>query len=330
MFPASRAACVPVFIATPTSACGERRRVVGAVAGHRDEVARRPARAGSAPSCPRASPRRGSRRRRPRRRSPSAVSGLSPVIITVRMPIARSSVEALAHALLDDVLEVDRRRARAPSSATTSGVPPRRRSRSTIVARARPARAAVLCDPAPDRVGRALADRAAVEVDAAHPRLRRERDERRRRRARARGARTAPWRARRSSGPRASRRRGWRAARRRPARCSSTPGSGTELGRLAVAERDRAGLVEQQTSSSRPPPRPRGPEIASTLRRTSRSMPAIPIAESSAPIVVGIRQTSSATSTIGGCCSRAGVDARTAAASTTASRKTIVSPASRM
>ena len=30
-------------------------------------------------------------------------------------------------------------------------------------------------------------------------------------------------------------------------------------------------------------------------------MPAIPIAESSAPIVVGIRQTSSATSTITGC-----------------------------
>ena len=40
------------------------------------------------------------------------------------------------------------------------------------------------------------------------------------------------------------------------------------------------------------------PDMASTLRCTSRSMPAMPIAESSAPIVVGIRQTSSATSTI--------------------------------
>ena len=39
------------------------------------------------------------------------------------------------------------------------------------------------------------------------------------------------------------------------------------------------------------------PDIASTLRCTSRSMPAMPIADSSAPIVVGIRQTSSATST---------------------------------
>jgi hypothetical protein len=39
------------------------------------------------------------------------------------------------------------------------------------------------------------------------------------------------------------------------------------------------------------------PDIASTLRCTSRSIPAMPIADSSAPMVVGIRQTSSATST---------------------------------
>ena len=37
------------------------------------------------------------------------------------------------------------------------------------------------------------------------------------------------------------------------------------------------------------------PLIASTLRCTRRSIPAIPIAESSAPIVVGMRQTSSET-----------------------------------
>ena len=43
------------------------------------------------------------------------------------------------------------------------------------------------------------------------------------------------------------------------------------------------------------------PDIASTLCCTSRSMPAMPIADSSAPIVVGIRQTSSATSTISDC-----------------------------
>ena len=39
------------------------------------------------------------------------------------------------------------------------------------------------------------------------------------------------------------------------------------------------------------------PLIASTLRWTSRSIPAIPIAESRPPIVVGIRQTNSAIST---------------------------------
>ena len=36
-----------------------------------------------------------------------AVSGLSPVIMTVRMPIARSSREALEEPVLDDVLQVD-------------------------------------------------------------------------------------------------------------------------------------------------------------------------------------------------------------------------------
>ena len=38
------------------------------------------------------------------------------------------------------------------------------------------------------------------------------------------------------------------------------------------------------------------PLMASTLNRTRRSIPAMPMAESSPPIVVGIRQTSSATS----------------------------------
>ena len=39
------------------------------------------------------------------------------------------------------------------------------------------------------------------------------------------------------------------------------------------------------------------PDMASTLKRTSRSMPAMPIADNSAPIVVGIKVTNSATST---------------------------------
>ena len=40
------------------------------------------------------------------------------------------------------------------------------------------------------------------------------------------------------------------------------------------------------------------PDMASTLRCTSRSMPAMPMADSSAPMVVGIRQTRSATMTM--------------------------------
>ena len=40
------------------------------------------------------------------------------------------------------------------------------------------------------------------------------------------------------------------------------------------------------------------PDIASTLKRTSRFMPAMPIAESSAPMVVGISVTNRAASTI--------------------------------
>ena len=40
------------------------------------------------------------------------------------------------------------------------------------------------------------------------------------------------------------------------------------------------------------------PDMASTLRCTSRSMPAMPMADSSAPMVVGIRQTSSDTITM--------------------------------
>ena len=39
MLPASRAACVPVFIATPTSAWARAGRIVGAVAGHRHQAA---------------------------------------------------------------------------------------------------------------------------------------------------------------------------------------------------------------------------------------------------------------------------------------------------
>ena len=70
------------------------------------------------------------------------------------------------------------------------------------------------------------------------------RAERRARRARA--GRTSPSPARRCCALRASRRPATRAARRRRARCSVDARRRDERRRLAVAERDRAGLVEQQ------------------------------------------------------------------------------------
>ena len=72
-----------------------------------------------------------------------------------------------------------------------------------------------------------------------------------------------------------------------------TPGIGTN----SVASRLPRVIVPVLSSSrmsTSPEASTARPERASTLRRTRRSMPAMPIAESSAPIVVGIRATSRA------------------------------------
>ena len=74
---------------------------------------------------------------------------------------------------------------------------------------------------------------------------------------------------------------------------SATPSTG----RSSVACRLPRVMVPVLSSSSMstsPAASTARPDMASTLRRTSRSMPAMPMADSSAPIVVGIRQTSSA------------------------------------
>ena len=127
MLPASLAADVPVFIATPTSAWA---RAGASLVPSPVMATRRP------PSCSvliRAILSSGVASARKSSTPASsaialAVSWLSPVIITVRMPMRRISVEPLAHPLLDDVLEVDH--AECPGgcpstrSATTSGVPP--------------------------------------------------------------------------------------------------------------------------------------------------------------------------------------------------------------
>ncbi len=52
-------------------------------------------------------------------------------------------------------------------------------------------------------------------------------------------------------------------------------------------------VLSSSSTSTSPDASTARPDSASTLRRTSRSMPAIPIADSSAPIVVGISATSS-------------------------------------
>ena len=125
-----------------------------------------------------------------------------------------------------------------------------------------------------------LRTRAAVEVDAAHAGLGGERHERGARRARARGGRSAPWPARRSTGPRASRRRGSRAARPRPARLGRRR-DGEERGGLPVAE-VMVPVLSSSSVEQSPAASTARPLMASTLRCTSRSMPAMPMAESSA------------------------------------------------
>ena len=223
---------------------GERGRVVGAVAGHRHEP---PALLLVADQLELGLRRRlgeevvDARLVGDRRRRQLVVAGDH----DRRDAHRPEAVEALLHALLDDVLELDhaehlrvagdRQRRRAGAAEPVElGLELGRRL------------AALLADPAHDRVARALAQAGAVEVDAAHARLRRERDE-----VRVLGLELVLADAvllgehddraalRRLVGQRGVLRRlgelGLLDARHRD-----------EGGRLPVAERDRAGLVEQQ------------------------------------------------------------------------------------
>src|SRR6478609_6896633 len=78
---------------------------------------------------------------------------------------------------------------------------------------------------------------------------------------------------------------------------SATPGIGmnSEAWRLPSVI---VPVLSSNSTSTSPEASTARPDRARTLRRTSRSMPAIPIAESSAPIVVGIKATSSAISVV--------------------------------
>ena len=87
-------------------------------------------------------------------------------------------------------------------------------------------------------------------------------------------------------------------------------------------------VLSSSSTSTSPDASTARPESASTLRRTSRSMPAMPMALSSAPIVVGISATSSAISVV----TDTGVPEYSAngRSVTTTTRKISVRPASRM
>ena len=204
-------------------------------------------------------------------------------------------VEAVADALLDDVLQVDdaedldalgddERRAAARRHAFDDGVEPGGHL------------AALLDHPALHRLRGALAHRLTVEVDAAHAGLGGEGDSVAWPTSRSRMSKRSLA----STDDRAALGRLVGQARELRRGGESLLGDARErqeLCGLAVAERDGAGLVEQQRRAVTGGLDAR-PDIASTLCCTRRSMPAMPIAESSAPIVVGMRHTSSATSTM--------------------------------
>ena len=76
--------------------------------------------------------------------------------------------------------------------------------------------------------------------------------------------------------------------------CSVTPATGLN----SVACRLPSVMVpvlSRRSVSTSPAASTARPDIASTLKRTSRSMPAMPIADSNAPIVVGMSVTNNAT-----------------------------------
>ena len=229
MLPASLAACVPVFIATPTSAWAS----AGA------SFVPSPIMATSLPpacslrmSASLASGVASARKSSTPASSAiaAAVSGLSPVIMTVRMPIspqlARTArcMPALRMSSSSIDAEDPRRPRRRPAAWR-----PLTRSASTVVLELGGHGAAVLVDLARDGVGRPLADRArrrrstplmrvwAVNAMSVAPCD-----------ARAREGRTAPWRGRRCDRPSGvSSARLTPAGPRRRARRSVTPGSGT-------------------------------------------------------------------------------------------------------
>ncbi len=266
-----------------------------------------------------------------------AVSALSPVIMTVRMPMRRSSANRSRMPSFTTSLSWTTPSTRGPSqscTATSSGVPPAAATESANIRACggtwppRSSTQVMIWAAAPLRMVQA----APLSQRRSMPLIR----------VRAVNSTNCAW----ASSPCAGARRpyfflacttmerpsgvssasddSWAAS----ARCSSsTPGSGMK----ASASRLPRVMVPVLSSSSvftSPAASTARPDMASTLRCTRRSMPAMPMAERSAPIVVGISVTRSATSTVVGCAASAyeAIDCRL----TTTSTNTMVSAASRM
>ena len=175
MLPASLAAVVPVFMATPTSAWAS----AGASLVPSPVMA-----TNLPPSCSclmSASLASGVASARKSSTPASwamvaAVRGLSPVIITVRMPMERISANFSWMPSFTTSLSSMTPRMTGPS-ATTSGVDPARETRSTMGSRSEGTVPALLDHPLLHRVGRTLADLAPVEVEPGHAGRGRERHE---------------------------------------------------------------------------------------------------------------------------------------------------------
>ncbi len=300
MLPASLAAEVPVFIATPTSAWAS----AGASLVPSPVIA-----TSLPPACSRlirailssgvASARKSS--------TPAssaialAVSGLSPVIMTVLMPMRRSSSNRSRMPCLTTSLRWTTPSIRAPSAsstATSSGVPPASampsasRSVSSATSPPRSRTQAVTEPAAPLRMRRPSTSTPDMRVwavkeihsaPASSPRCR----------SRSPYLSLASTTTERPSGVSSASEESCAAS---ATSASVVPRTGTN----AAACRLPSVMVPVLSSSSvetSPAASTARPDMASTLRWTRRSMPAMPIAESRAPIVVGIRHTSRATST---------------------------------
>ena len=229
----------------------------------------------------------------------AAVSGLSPVIITVRMPIARSWAK---RSLMPPFTTSFRKMTPSGTrpSATTSGVPPWRAMSSTAVVTAvgKPppwastqARTLAAAPLRMERAGwSAVAVRSTplIRVCAVNgTKVACVAASSRPRRLNFSLASTTMLR---PSGVSSASEASWAAS----ASCSRVmPGAGTKSAAWRLPSVMVPVLSSRSTSMS-PAASTARPEVARTLRCSSRSMPAMPMALSSPPMVVGIRQTSRA------------------------------------